>query len=203
MLRRFGGAVAARRAASSAPSLTSLLPPAVAARLRDAPPEPEMVFCNRALRMDRVKAIGFDYDYTLASRGAARNVVAASPRSCQPYRSVLRYTSDLNELIYDKAKEHLTERSNYPPIETSYDKTFAVRGLLFDRRNGFLVFAARIFRGRVAATPRLQRGYSEGRSSSRTLGRFLATRRSSAAADSVRTSCDGPTAKRCTSTRIT
>jgi len=116
MLRRFGGAVAARRAASSAPSLTSLLPPAVAARLRDAPPEPEMVFCNRALRMDRVKAIGFDYDYTLAS-----------------------YTSDLNELIYDKAKEHLTERSNYPPIETSYDKTFAVRGLLFDRRHGFLV----------------------------------------------------------------
>ena len=31
------------------------------------PPVQQQVFCNREIRMDRVKVIGFDYDYTLAS----------------------------------------------------------------------------------------------------------------------------------------
>ena len=31
------------------------------------------------------------------------------------------------------------ERSHYPAIDTSYDPSFAIRGLLFDRRTGYLV----------------------------------------------------------------
>jgi len=95
--------------------LEALLPTHVRNLLGTTPP-PEKVFANRELRMADVKAIGFDYDYTLAS-----------------------YTTELNSFIYDRAKEHLMERSHYPAIDTSYDPSFAIRGLLFDRRTGYLV----------------------------------------------------------------
>ena len=95
--------------------LEALLPTHVRNLLGTTPP-PEKVFANRELRMADVKAIGFDYDYTLAS-----------------------YTTELNAFIYDRAKEHLMERSHYPAIDTSYDPSFAIRGLLFDRRTGYLV----------------------------------------------------------------
>ena len=95
--------------------LEALLPSHVRNLLGTTPP-PERVFANRELRMADVKAIGFDYDYTLAS-----------------------YTNELNTFIYDRAKDHLMERSHYPAIDTSYDPNFAIRGLLFDRRTGYLV----------------------------------------------------------------
>ena len=95
--------------------LEALLPTHVRNLLGTTSP-PEKVFANRELRMADVKAIGFDYDYTLAS-----------------------YTTELNAFIYDRAKEHLMERSHYPAIDTSYDPSFAIRGLLFDRRTGYLV----------------------------------------------------------------
>ena len=100
---------ASRHLARRAP-LEALLPTHVRNLLGTTPP-PEKVFANRELRMADVKAIGFDYDYTLAS-----------------------YTNALNAFIYDRAKEHLMERSHYPAIDTSYDPSFAIRGLLFDRR---------------------------------------------------------------------
>ena len=76
------------------------------------------VFCNRELRMDQVQVIGFDYDYTIAS-----------------------YQWTLQSLIYDQAKAYLCERLRYPPaLELfSYDKDFAIRGLLFDRKRGVLL----------------------------------------------------------------
>ena len=104
----------AHRCLASRP-LEALLPTHVRNLLGTTPP-PEKVFANRELRMADVKAIGFDYDYTLAS-----------------------YTTELNSFIYDRAKEHLMERSHYPAIDTSYDPSFAIRGLLFDRRTGYLV----------------------------------------------------------------
>ena len=95
--------------------LEALLPTHVRNLLATTAP-PEQVFANRDLRMSDVKVIGFDYDYTLAS-----------------------YTNELNSFTYDRAKEHLMERSHYPAITTSYDPSFALRGLLFDRRTGYLV----------------------------------------------------------------
>lgn len=81
-------------------------------------PRLSQVFCNREIRMDRVKVIGFDYDYTLAS-----------------------YKSTLQRLVYEQARQHLVERQHYPAelAERSYDPSFAIRGLVFDRHHGVLL----------------------------------------------------------------
>ena len=76
------------------------------------------VFCNRELRLDHVRVIGFDYDYTLAS-----------------------YKLELQDLIYEQAKRYLLERLRYPAeLEgKSYDRAFPIRGLVFDRQRGTLL----------------------------------------------------------------
>jgi len=76
------------------------------------------VFCNRELRMDHVRVIGFDYDFTLAS-----------------------YRHTLQALIYEKAKCYLLERLRYPQSlqERLYDRDFAIRGLIFDNQRGVLL----------------------------------------------------------------
>lgn len=83
-----------------------------------APLPRETVFCNRELRMDEVQVIGFDYDYTIAS-----------------------YKWTLQALIYDQAKKYLLERLRYPAELSlkSYDRDFAIRGLLFDKHRGVLL----------------------------------------------------------------
>ena len=75
------------------------------------------VFCNRELRLDNIDVIGFDYDYTLAS-----------------------YKTQLQELIYNQAKQYLLDELRYPTVleDKRFDKSFAVRGLYFDRRHGTL-----------------------------------------------------------------
>jgi len=62
--------------------------------------------------------MGFDYDFTLAS-----------------------YKHTLQSLIYDRAKQYLLERLNYPEAlsSRSYDRNFAIRGLVFDQRRGVLL----------------------------------------------------------------
>ena len=76
------------------------------------------VFCNRELRLDHVKVVGFDYDYTLAS-----------------------YKLELQDLIYTQAKRYLMERCRYPAeLEgKTYDRSFPIRGLVFDRQRGTLL----------------------------------------------------------------
>ena len=49
-----------------------------------------LVYCNNRLNMDDISVIGFDYDYTLC-----------------------RYKCELQELIYNEAKNHLLEKSGY------------------------------------------------------------------------------------------
>jgi hypothetical protein len=75
------------------------------------------VFANRQLDMNKISAIGFDYDYTLAS-----------------------YKTALQHFIYDEAKYYLLVEGGYPEqlADLKFEKDFAVRGLTFDRRTGML-----------------------------------------------------------------
>lgn len=79
---------------------------------------PEGIYVNKNLRLDSIQVYGFDYDYTLA-----------------------RYSSNLQNLIYDLAKEHMVNEFRYPDIcmEFKYDPTFPIRGLFYDKLKGCLL----------------------------------------------------------------
>jgi HAD superfamily 5'-nucleotidase-like hydrolase len=76
------------------------------------------VFANADTSLAYVDVYGFDYDYTLAT-----------------------YTGAVQEHIYDQALGFLVEAKGYPGEvrELRYDPAFAVRGLHFDSRTGFLL----------------------------------------------------------------
>lgn len=80
--------------------------------------DPCGIYANHNLRLDGINVYGFDYDYTLA-----------------------HYTQALHTLIYDLAKEHLVKELRYPEscLDFTYDPTFPIRGLYYDRRTGFLL----------------------------------------------------------------
>lgn len=82
-------------------------------RLRDPT---RRVFVNRNLRMERIRWVGFDMDYTLA---------AYDRRTLEP-------------LIFQRAAERLVEAHGYPEevARLDYDPDFVVRGLVVDRRLG-------------------------------------------------------------------
>ncbi|KAL7547161.1 hypothetical protein ACHAWF_010476 [Thalassiosira exigua] len=73
-------------------------------------------FCNRELRLDNLKAIGFDMDYTLAQ-----------------YRQ-----PEFDKLAFDGAKEKLVRSLGYPEevLDFEYDHTYWVRGLIIDTQRG-------------------------------------------------------------------
>lgn len=79
---------------------------------------PEGIYVNKNLRLDSIQVYGFDYDYTLA-----------------------HYSSNLQNLIYDLAKEHMVNELRYPEscLEFKYDSTFPIRGLYYDRQKGCLL----------------------------------------------------------------
>lgn len=74
------------------------------------------VFCNRELRLDNIRAIGFDMDYTLAQYQ-------------QP---------NFDKLAFDGAKEKLVHSLGYPKevLDLEYDHTYWVRGLIIDTARG-------------------------------------------------------------------
>eukprot|EP00571_Detonula_confervacea_P015205 CAMPEP_0172298636 /NCGR_PEP_ID=MMETSP1058-20130122/1196_1 /TAXON_ID=83371 /ORGANISM="Detonula confervacea, Strain CCMP 353" /LENGTH=655 /DNA_ID=CAMNT_0013007917 /DNA_START=93 /DNA_END=2060 /DNA_ORIENTATION=- len=74
------------------------------------------VFCNRELRLDNLRAIGFDMDYTLAQ-----------------YRQ-----PQFDQLAFDGAKEKLVNALGYPKevLDFEYDHTYWVRGLIIDTKRG-------------------------------------------------------------------
>lgn len=79
------------------------------------PPRAERIYVNRSLRMDRIEAVGFDMDYTLAiyrQEAMDRQSIAAA----------------LPKLL----------ARGYPPMiaDTVFREGFAVRGLLVDRKLG-------------------------------------------------------------------
>ena len=75
------------------------------------------VFANHYLNFDDVKVVGFDLDYTL-----------------------LTYTSELQDLIYNLARNSLITSYGFPGAfrECKFDPNFAVRGLSVDVENGTL-----------------------------------------------------------------
>ncbi|KAL7432680.1 hypothetical protein ACHAXH_008482 [Discostella pseudostelligera] len=74
------------------------------------------VFCNRELRLDNLRAIGFDMDYTLAQYQ-------------QP---------QFDKLAFDGAKAKLVHSLGYPKevLDLEYDHTYWVRGLIIDTQRG-------------------------------------------------------------------
>jgi len=74
------------------------------------------VFCNRELRLDGIRAIGFDMDYTLAQ-----------------YRQPA-----FDQLAFDGAKVKLVEKLGYPKevLDFEYDHTRWNRGLIIDTQRG-------------------------------------------------------------------
>uniref|UniRef100_A0A7C9AM94 5'-nucleotidase n=1 Tax=Opuntia streptacantha TaxID=393608 RepID=A0A7C9AM94_OPUST len=79
---------------------------------------PEGIYVNKNLRLDKIQVYGFDYDYTLA-----------------------HYNANLQSLIYDLAKEHLVNELRYPEscMKFEYDHTFPIRGLYYDKSKGCLL----------------------------------------------------------------
>ena len=77
---------------------------------------PYDIFCNRELKLDGIKAIGFDMDYTLAQYQ-------------QP---------NFDQLAFDGAKKKLVENLGYPEdvLNFEYDHSFWTRGLIIDTQRG-------------------------------------------------------------------
>lgn len=88
-----------------------------AAGRRDVPPE-RQVFVNRNLRMDRIEAVGFDMDYTLA----------------------IYQLRELEELAFTMTAARLVEHHGYPEAlrAVRYDPAFVIRGLVVDKAHGNL-----------------------------------------------------------------
>jgi len=98
--------------------------PAVRALLAEAHPaarevpRARQVFVNRNLRMDRIEAVGFDMDYTLAI-----------------YR-----LGPVEELAFDLTRDRMVQRLGYPASlgGMAYDAGFVIRGLVMDKQTGNL-----------------------------------------------------------------
>jgi HAD superfamily 5'-nucleotidase-like hydrolase len=79
-------------------------------------PRARQVFVNRNLRMDKVEAVGFDMDYTLAMYHLVR----------------------LETLAFRMTLARMIEALAYPPEigALAYDPAFVIRGLVLDKRHG-------------------------------------------------------------------
>ncbi|XP_041952856.1 5'-nucleotidase domain-containing protein 2 isoform X1 [Alosa sapidissima] len=90
-----------------------LIPPGVCNLLN-----PATIYANNEVHLDEVDIYGFDYDYTLAL-----------------------YSSALDEMIYNKARDFLVEHYKYPQGISKYDyiPNFAARGLHYDIHKGLLM----------------------------------------------------------------
>jgi 5'-nucleotidase len=96
-------------------------------------PYSRRVFCNRNLRMDRIRFIGFDMDYTLA-----------------------RYTQSMEFLQAEMALARLVQRYGYDRgvLALRYDPSFAIRGLTVDTARGNILkmdshrFVGRVWHGK-------------------------------------------------------
>ncbi|MBL0277717.1 MAG: HAD-IG family 5'-nucleotidase [Anaeromyxobacter sp.] len=99
-----------------AAEVEALLAAPVAGR-RDVPPE-RQVFVNRNLRMDKIEAVGFDMDYTLA----------------------IYQLRELEDLAFRMTVARLVAHHGYPAALSAarYDPAFVIRGLVVDKQHGNL-----------------------------------------------------------------
>lgn len=83
------------------------------------PPEERQVYVNRNLRMEKIRAIGFDLDWTLAD-----------------------YDRDaMSRLAFERTLERLVERHGYPEsvLRAEFRADFSRRGLMIDKESGMVV----------------------------------------------------------------
>jgi HAD superfamily 5'-nucleotidase-like hydrolase len=75
------------------------------------------VFSHADLSLKYIKTYGFDYDYTM-----------------------VHYSTDLLHMLYKEATKLIVQQG-YPSkiADLSFDETFAIRGLYFDRKTGYLL----------------------------------------------------------------
>ncbi len=113
---RPGPAPAPGGASYDSAEIAALLAEPAAGR-RDVPPE-RQVFVNRNLRMDRIEAVGFDMDYTLA----------------------IYQLRELEELAFAMTTARLVDHHGYPEAlrAVRYDPAFVIRGLVVDKAHGNL-----------------------------------------------------------------
>lgn len=73
------------------------------------------IFCNRALNMNDIEAVGFDMDHTLAA-----------------------YTEKFEHLAFHLSCNRLVDTFGYPSAVNSltYDPTFMMRGVVLDKELG-------------------------------------------------------------------
>ncbi len=107
------------------------------------------VYVNRVLNLKKIKAIGFDMDYTL-----------------------VRYQTEAFErLAHEKSLEKLVTFKNYPPeiLELPFDYNRVIQGLVIDKKMGFLLKVSRFgkvkhaFFGEVPLTFKEQDDYYRNR----------------------------------------
>ena len=98
-------------------------------------PYPQRIFCNRNLRLDRIRFVGFDMDYTLAL-----------------------YTEAMEHLQAEMVLERLVTRHGYGADigHARYEPGFAIRGLSVDKAHGNIFkmdahrFVGRVWHGAAA-----------------------------------------------------
>lgn len=88
-------------------------------KVRDDGGPYDAIFANTYVDLGKVDTVGFDYDYTLVT-----------------------YTDELLELIYDMALKRLVHDRNYPlemlDAGLAFDPFFSIRGLAVDRETGWI-----------------------------------------------------------------
>ncbi|EQC51746.1 HAD-IG family 5'-nucleotidase [Bacteriovorax sp. DB6_IX] len=88
------------------------------------------VFVNRTLNMKKIKAIGFDMDYTL-----------------------VRYkTEAFEEFVHQLVREKLVELKNYPKeiMDLPFDFDLVIQGLVIDKKRGNLLQVSRYDKVKIA-----------------------------------------------------
>uniref|UniRef100_A0A7S3GA12 5'-nucleotidase domain-containing protein n=1 Tax=Palpitomonas bilix TaxID=652834 RepID=A0A7S3GA12_9EUKA len=78
---------------------------------------PNAIFANTEVWLDKIDVYGFDFDYTLGN-----------------------YTRAMESTIYEMARDILVRDFSYPSVLTTmgYKEDFAIRGLCFDTKKGVL-----------------------------------------------------------------
>jgi len=105
-------------------------------------PYPSRIFCNRNLRLDRIRFVGFDMDYTLAL-----------------------YTEAMEHLQAEMVLERLVEDFGYghEVTQARYQPGFAIRGLAVDKEHGNVFkmdahrFVGRVWHGAAPLDKELRR----------------------------------------------
>jgi HAD superfamily 5'-nucleotidase-like hydrolase len=99
-----------------APEISRLLAEPVTGR-REVPAA-RQVFVNRTLRMDKIEAVGFDMDYTLA----------------------IYQLRQMEELAFRMTADQMVSRFGYPAglRDVPYDPDFVIRGVVVDKERGNL-----------------------------------------------------------------